>query len=93
MGPWAPASYTRASPSGGGHLEQWPILKAPAERRVVAEHPGGTQCSDTLRVPTAPESKLPRRLLTSAWSCWPGGGILADVTVQADHVALQLRWN
>ena len=65
-GAWAPASYTRSfSLRAATWNKAAQTLRAPAERRVVAEHPG-----DTPVLLTCPLAKLPRWLLTSAWSCW-----------------------
>lgn len=92
-GAWAPASYTRSfSLRAATWNKAAQTLRAPAERRVVAEHPG-----DTPVLLTCPPSALPPRPSSQvaphlSLELLADGGVLADVTVQADHVALQLRW-
>ena len=81
-----------ASPSGRPPGTTAHTLRAPAERRVVAEHPGGTPvllaCPPSALPPGQAPQAAPHLSLELLADC----GILADVTVQADHVALQLRW-
>lgn len=88
-----------ASPSGRPPaIKATQPLRAPGEQEVkggcgdlAAPHGSCLALLPPSWAPCVPV-KLPRRAPHLSLQLLADGGILADVTVQADHVALKLRW-
>lgn len=73
----SPSETQRCTGGGGGYTEPWPYPSAPVSCSLAPE-------------PGHPASR-PRETPHLSLELLADGGVLADMTVQADHVALQLR--